>query len=79
MEIITKYNIGQKVWIILKNDNHKELEVFTDTIIEIVIGKDNKAFYFCDSLGDDIAEENIVLYEDTQLLLKKIIELEKEL
>lgn len=79
MEVKSKYDIGQKVWIVLKNEKNKLIEVFTDTIVEIVVGKDNKIFYFCDDVGDDIAEESIVLYEDTQTLLNNILVLEKEL
>lgn len=79
MEIRTKYEIGQKVWFVEKNNNHKELEVFTDEIIEIIIDENNKIRYFLREAGDEVFEEDVILYEDTQLLLKKIIELEKEL
>lgn len=79
MEIVTKYNIGQKVWCVFLNAKNKELEVFTDVINEIVVNKEGKIDYFLKDLCDDIKEEDIIPYEEQKRLLEKIIELEKEL
>lgn len=78
MEIKTKYEIGQKVWVLIENIEHKEIEVFSDTISGIVI-YENKICYFLKELCDEIDEKDIITYENTELLVKKIIDIDRKL
>lgn len=76
MLIQTKYEIGQRVWMVYENDD--ELCVYDDTIAEIVID-DKKIYYVSKNTHIDISEEDIVLYEDTDKLAVKIKQTMKEI
>ena len=78
MTINTKYAIGQKVWVLIENIENKEIELFSDTISSIVI-YENKICYFLDELCDDIDENVLIEYENTEKLLKKIIDTDKKM
>ena len=65
MEINTKYEIGQHVWHIYENKG--EVCVFDDFIGWIT------------ESTVDVKEEDIILYEDTDTLLKKIIEIMEDI
>lgn len=69
MTIKTKYEIGQKVWIIYENKG--EACVYDDYIEEICIGE-NGLYYMLKEACIDVIENNIVLYEDTDKLVEKI-------
>lgn len=69
MTIQTKYEIGQRVWIVYENNG--EVCVYDDTIAEIGVD-DKRIYYILDNACIDIAEEDIVLYEDTDKLAEKI-------
>ena len=71
MTIQTKYEIGQRVWIIYENNG--EVCVYDDTIAEIGVD-DKRIYYILDNACIDIAEEDIILYEDTDKLVDKIKE-----
>ena len=69
MTIQTKYEIGDKVWIVY--ENRGEACVYDDYIDEICIGE-NGLYYMVKEACIDRAEEDIVLYEDTDKLVEKI-------
>lgn len=69
MVIQTKYEIGQRVWIAYENKG--EVCVYDDYIDEICIGE-NGVYYMVKEACIDRAEEDIVLYEDTDKLVEKI-------
>ena len=78
MTINTKYSIGQKVWIVIKNTQHKEVEIFSDVIDGVIISENNTIKYYLSDICDDVLEENIIDYEDTEELMKKIKEYDLE-
>ena len=69
MTIKTKYEIGQRVWIVYENKG--EACVYDDYIEEICIGE-NGLYYMLKEACIDVIENNIVLYEDTDKLVEKI-------
>ena len=75
MTIKTKYEIGQRVWIIYENQG--EACIYDDYIDEICIGE-NGLYYMVKEACIDRAEEDIVLYEDTDKLVEKIKQIMKE-
>lgn len=75
MEINTKYEIGQHVWHIYENKG--EVCVFDDFIGWITIEDD--MYYTLKESTADVKEEDIILYEDTDTLLKKIIEIMEDI
>ena len=76
MTIQTKYEIGDKVWIVYENQG--EACVYDDYIDEICIGE-NGLYYMVKEACIDRAEENIVLYEDTDKLIEKIKQIMQEI
>ena len=76
MTIKTKYEIGQRVWIIYENQG--EACIYDDYINEICIGE-NGLYYMVKEACIDRAEEDIVLYEDTDKLVEKIKQIMKEI
>ena len=69
MFIQTKYEIGQKVWIVYEHQG--EACVYDDIIPEIGVD-DKRIYYILENACIDIGEEEIVLYEDTDKLVEKI-------
>lgn len=69
MTIKTKYEIGQRVWIIYENQG--EACIYDDYIDEICIGE-NGLYYMVKEACIDRAEEDIVSYDDTDKLVEKI-------
>lgn len=79
MDIKTKYEIGQRVWVVSENEPHKEVEVFSDVIEQIVIYSDGSIYYMLKELCDDVKEEHLISYEDTERLLQEIIDIDNRL
>lgn len=75
MQINTKYEIGQHVWHIYENKG--EVCVFDDFIGWITIEDD--MYYTLKESTVDVKEEDIILYEDTDTLSKKIIEIMEDI
>ena len=69
MEIKTKYEIGQRVWITYENKG--EVCVYDDYIDEICISESG-LYYMLKEASIDETEANIVLYENTDKLVEKI-------
>ena len=79
MELKTKYNIGQRVWIVAENKMHEEVGVFSDTIAEICVTEKRGLVYILNRLCDEVKEENIIPYEDTESLLQEILGIDNRL
>ena len=88
MEIKTKYNIGDRVWVvyepILNNQYHHnepsgEVAMYDDVISSIEINKDG--IYYLLEKADyvDLKEDEIILYHETDKLLAKIQKLIHEI
>ena len=69
MKIQTKYEIGDKVWIVY--ENRGEACVYDDYIDEIFVN-DEGINYMLREACIDGKEEDIILYEDTDKLVEKI-------
>lgn len=69
MTIQTKYEIGQRVWIVY--ENRGEACVYDDYIDEIFVN-DEGINYMLREACIDGKEENIIPYEDTDKLVEKI-------
>ena len=76
MFIQTKYEIGQRVWIIY--ENRGEACVCDDYIDEIFVN-DEGINYMLREACIDGKEENIILYEDTDKLVEKIKQIMQEI
>ena len=76
MTIKTKYEIGQRVWVVYEHQG--EVCVYDDYIDEICIGE-NGLYYMLKEACIDRAEEDIVLYEKTDKLIEKIKQIMKEI
>ena len=79
MVIKTKYKIGQRVWLVSENEPHKEVEVFSDVIEQIVIYSDRSIYYMLKELCDYVKEERLIPYEDTERLVQEIIDIDNRL
>lgn len=76
MQIKSKYEIGQRIWVVYENQG--EVSVYDDYIDEICVNN-KKIYYILKNTCIDEEEKDIVLYEDTETLVQKIKEiLEKE-
>lgn len=75
MKIQTKYEIGDKVWVVYANRG--EACVFDDYISEIYINE-NGLFYMLKKDCVDHKEEDIILYEDEETLVSKIKQIMRE-
>lgn len=77
MQIKSKYEIGQRIWVVYENQG--EVSVYDDYIDEICVNNKKKIYYILKNTCIDKEEKDIVLYEDTETLVQKIKEiLEKE-
>lgn len=76
MDIKTKYNIGDKVWIVYENNG--EVCVFSDVIDSYLISEDETIIYVKDSDCVDLKEDDVILYDDTEALIEKIMEIDKQ-
>ncbi len=74
MQIETKYKIGEDVYIVFKEDCDDCVQIYKDSISEIIIKK-NEQLYFAINLCEEISEEDIVPIERKDLLEKRIDEL----
>ena len=84
MKIETKYNIGDKVWIVYEGDfynsstgerqNSCEVSIYTDTITEITFYENGLVYNF-ENCPEELKEDEIILYDEKDKLLQKIEEL----
>ena len=76
LKIETKYEIGQKIWIVYEHNG--EVCIYDTTIESISIDKDG-ILYFSEEGCDELREDDIILYDDTVALLNKIKNTMKEI
>ncbi len=76
MTIQTKYEIGQRVWIVY--ENRGEACVYDDYIEEICVNDDGINYMLKEACIDG-KEEDIILYEDTDKLVEKIKQIMEEI
>lgn len=69
MKIQTKYEIGDKVWIVY--ENRGEACVYDDYIDEIFVNDEGINYMLREACIDE-KEENIIPYDDTDKLVEKI-------
>ena len=77
LKIETKFNMGDRVWVLYNNGI--EINMYLDTIVEITINDKEEILYFKEKCGDEIREDNLILEKDTNLLLNRILSLQKEI
>ena len=71
MNIKTKYEIGQHIFIVY--EANKEVCVYDDYIRWISVDKDGLV-YGLDESCNEIKEEDIILYDEDEMLIQKIKE-----
>jgi len=71
MKIESKYEVGQRVWVVYEHQG--EVSVYDDLIAEICVNKDG-LYYMLETACIDRKEEDIILYEDKKELVSKIEE-----
>ena len=76
MTIQTKYEIGQRVWIVYENKG--EACIYDDYIEEICVNSEG-IYYMLKEACIEGAEEDMILYEDTNKLVEKIKQIMEEI
>lgn len=77
MKIESKYNIGDRVWIVDSDYRHEMVYVYSDTINTICIDSNNEIRLWFNNCDDDLPESEVIAYLDSEKLTEKIIALEK--
>lgn len=77
MDIKTKYNIGDKIWIVYESNG--KICILSDIIESYLISEDETIIYVKDSDCVELKEDDVILYDDTEALIKKIIELDEKI
>ena len=75
MEIKTKYEIGQHIWVVY--EDRGEIALYDTYIDEIGYSKDGLVYFTKEC--NDYSEEAIIPYENSALLITKIKELMNEI
>ena len=73
MQIKSKYDIGQRIWVVYENQG--EVSVYDDYIDEICVNNEKQIYYILKNACIDREEKDIILYEETETLVKKIKEI----
>ena len=76
MNIQTKFKLGQKVYIIFKEEKEPYVKIFDDVIEEIIVNSDG-VIYYGKKIYKKFREEDIVSANDINKLISKIKELLK--
>ena len=76
MQIKSKYDIGQRIWVVYENQG--EVSVYDDYIDEICVNNEKQIYYILKNACIDREEKDIIFYEDTNRLVEKIKEILKE-
>lgn len=77
MIIETKYGINRKVWVVIENETKGTTEVFTDEIAYITYDGETVSYYM-KTVDEEFLEEDLVPIENTQELLDKIKQVDKQ-
>ena len=75
MKLETKYDIGQHIWVVYEDKG--VVSVYDDYIGWI--SYEDSLIYGLKESCNDLNEEEIILYEDTEKLIEKIQKLMKEI
>ena len=76
MQIKTKYEIGQKVWVI--HENRGEVCIYDDTISEICVTEEGLHYLLKESCNE-LKEDDAILYDEKEKLLNEIESLMQEI
>lgn len=76
MKIETKYDVGQRFWIVYEHD--REITCYIDTIEEIAFSS-RGVVYFSAYNQDETLEDDIILEGDLEGLTAKILEYQKQI
>lgn len=89
MEIKTKYNIGDRVWIIYESAYYNEfkhenvltgeISLYDAKIVNTIIDEKGIVYGCDDENYTEIDEKDIILYEDKETLVNKIKEVMKNI
>lgn len=77
MKVETEYNIGDKVWVVYERNG--EINIYSDIIDSIMVTEEGIKIWFKECCDCDKTEDDIVLYEDTEALVDKIMELDNKI
>ena len=75
MNIKTKFELGEKVFIIYKEDGM--IKMYTDEVDQIVVSNDGIGYYGT-VICEEFKENELVAYNDKEALLYKIEELSSD-
>lgn len=70
MKIETKYEIGAHIWFVYAHEG--EVHVYDDYIGDITINLDKELVYYTREAYEELYEDDIILYEDTEALVNRI-------
>lgn len=70
MKIETKYNLGDRFWYLFEQNG--AVHIYQDVVAEIVINSSGKVLYYGQKLSDEIPEDYIIPYEETEILVEQI-------
>ena len=70
MKIETKYNLGDRFWYLFEQNG--AVHIYQDVVAEIVINSSGKVLYYGQNLSDEIPEDYIIPYEETEILVEQI-------
>ena len=70
MIVNTKYNIGDRFWYLFEQNG--AVHVYQDVITEIVVNSSGKVLYYGERLSDEIPEDYIIPYAETDILVEQI-------
>ena len=73
MKIETKYEVGTHIWVVYDHD--KEAYVYDTHIEAISFDKDGLMYFTTECI--ELSENEIILYEDEETLIKRIKEIMK--
>lgn len=78
MKIETKFNIGERVWVVYEYNG--ELSVYSDVVDGFSIdNKGDLTVYLKNSDYFERNESDLILYDDTEALIEKIIDTDKQI
>lgn len=78
MKIETKFNIGDRIWVVY--EHRGEIRIFSDEIDGMMIERDNKVtLYLKNSDAVDAHEEDMFEYNDMEGLMNKVKELDDKI
>lgn len=78
MKIETKFNIGDRVWIVY--ENRGEVNVYSDEIDSMTIENSGRlSIWFKDSDAMDVYEEELIEYNNLKKLAEKILEIDNKI